>query len=134
MHGIFRLSRFESRFSKKYVTIYFLFSLRAKKERNGLSLYFNPVPQLTKSLYNKISKNENSQQIDQYFFLSLKKMQKIELSQIGDYIIIYLSSKNKECQKTGYIAVVCNFFITKDPLSLLQGLMFSNILSTNKPP
>lgn len=44
----------------------------------------------------------------------------------------YLFRKDKESQ-TGYIAVVYNFFITKGPLSLSHGLMFSNILSTKKP-
>lgn len=51
-------------FSNKYVATFF-FRVKAK---NNSFLNFDLVPQLTKSLFKKISKNKNGQQVDQLFF------------------------------------------------------------------
>lgn len=60
------------------------------------------MPQLTKSPHKKISKSENSQYVDQYFFLPIKeykKSKRIALAQVGDYIIITFAVKTKQVKQ-----------------------------------
>lgn len=60
------------------------------------------MPQLTKSPHKKISKSENSQYVDQSFFLPIKeykKSKRIALAQVGDYIIITFAVKIKQVKQ-----------------------------------